>query len=90
MTMVNQTLVPRANAYSPLEGLGKEVNGLKNLLKAVYDFSVLGGAVGAINLVDDQGLPAVLPLGAVVTRVFAAAVTAVTSGGAATVSLLVF
>lgn len=78
-------LVGRANAAAPLDGpsqagtvygIGTEVNRLANRLKAVYNFAVLGGAVGTINLLDDQGNAAILPLGAVVTGFLAYVVTA--------------
>ncbi len=76
-----------ANTAAPLEGLGEAVHATKNMLVAVYDFSVLGGAQAVIPLVDDAGNPAVLPKGAVVTTVIAAVLTTVLSGGSATVSL---
>ena len=47
------------NSHSPLENLGEAVHKTKCLLKAVYDFSVLGGAT--VNLVDDAGNAAILP-----------------------------
>lgn len=81
----NNGLVQRANTASPLDGpsssgiqygLGTEVNRCANQLKAVWNFAVLGGAIGAINLLDDQGNNAILPLGAVVTRFLAYVVTA--------------
>lgn len=50
--------------------------------RAYYDFATDGGAVGAINLRGDQ-----LPSGAVVLSTVIKVDTAVTSGGAATVSL---
>lgn len=75
------------NVESPVEGLAMVVHKTKNLLCAVYDFSVLGGAISTISLVDDQGNPAVLPVGSIVTSVGARVITAVTSLGSATVSL---
>lgn len=77
----------RADVAAPLEGLGEAVHKTPCMLKAVYDFASLGGAVGNISLVDDAGYPAVLPAGAVVTKVLADVVTAVTSGGSATLGL---
>jgi hypothetical protein len=75
-----------ANRAAPNEFLGEAVHKTKNMLVAVYDFSVLGGAVGSINLVDDAGNAALLPVGAVVTEVICAVLTTVTSGGSATIS----
>lgn len=76
----------RANVTAPHEGLGEVVHKTPCMLKAVYDFAVLGGAVGDIALVDDAGNPAILPLGAVVNRVTAYVVTAALSAGSATVA----
>lgn len=50
--------------------------------KATYDFSVQGGAVG-----DALGLGVYVPAGAIVTRVIGSAVTALDSGGSATVAI---
>lgn len=51
----------------------------------VYDFSVDGGAVGAIDLSAKDGYKP-LPAGAVIKEVLSSVETACTSGGAATVS----
>lgn len=59
----------------------------KKYLKAVYDFSVLGGATSAINLNDADGAPATLPDNAVITNVTIEGITDNTSGGSATVAL---
>jgi hypothetical protein len=81
----NNGLVSRANTAAPLDGpsssgiqygLGTEVNRCANRLKAVWNFAVLGGAIGAINLLDDQGNAAILPLGAIVTQFLAYVITA--------------
>lgn len=80
-------LLASVNTRAPDEGLGTVVHKTKNLLCAVYDFAVNGGLVSTINLVDDQGNPAILPKGALVTNVVARVITAATSGGSATVSL---
>lgn len=68
-------------------GLGPVIHKTPNVLKAVYDFSKLGGAIGDIALNDDLGNPAVLPKGAIVKRSYAYVITAVTSAGSATVAL---
>lgn len=82
-----QALLAECNVAAPIEGLGTVVHKTPCVLKAVMDFAVLGGAVGDLSLVDDQGNPAVLPQGAIVTKVLAYVVAAVTSGGSATVAL---
>lgn len=83
----SQALLVRGNAFDPLPGIGSVVDKTKCLLRAIYDFTVLGGAIATIPLVDDQGNAAVLPQGAIVTNVVAHVIVAVTSAGAATVSL---
>lgn len=80
-------LLSRANKASPLEGIGSVINKTKGLLVAVYDFSVEGGAVGTIYLLDDEGNPAILPRGAVVTNVVVSTLTTLASGGATNVSI---
>lgn len=80
-------LLAAANNDSPLEKIGTEIHRCKNMMKVVYDFSVLGGATGDILLLDDQGNAAILPLNAVVTNVTCSVLTAVTSAGSATVAL---
>lgn len=56
-------------------------------LKAVYDFSKLGGAIGTVVLKGPDGLNAVLPKGAVIRDCLIDVVTAPTSGGSATIAL---
>lgn len=75
-----------ANVSAPNENLGEAVHKTKNMLVAVYDFTVLGGVQGDILLVDDAGNPAILPKGAVVTTVIAACLVSVLSLGSATVA----
>jgi len=53
----------------------------------LYDFSVSGGAVGAITLTALDGSASTLPVGAIITRCFTKCKTALTSGGSATVAL---
>ena len=81
----NNGLVQRANQAAPLDGpsssgtqwgLGTEVNRTVNRLKCVWNFAVLGGAIGSIPLLDDQGNAAILPLGAIVTSCLVYVVTA--------------
>lgn len=80
-------LLSEANKAAPLEGLGTEVNRCKNMMVCVYDFAVLGGAVGDIGLLDDEGNAAMVPAKAIVTKVLVDTITAPTSGGLATVAL---
>jgi len=55
--------------------------------KCVYDFSVQGGAVGTLSLLDEVGKPCVLPKSAIIRDVLIDVVTAPTSGGSATIAL---
>lgn len=59
----------------------------KQILRAKYDFSISGGAVGAIQLLDENGKPAVIPSKCIITKVLVDVITAPTSGGAATIAL---
>lgn len=70
MTMINQALKARVNATAPVEGLGKEVSGCKNILKCSYDATVQSGVAGDVGLLDEDGNAAILPKGAIVTNVF--------------------
>jgi len=57
-------------------------------MKCVYDFAKQGGAIGAINLKNSAlDSTCVVPKGAIIRDVIVDVVTAVTSGGAATVAL---
>lgn len=87
MTILNPTILVNGDTKTPLEGIGDELNETANLKKFVLDFSVQGGAIGAHQLLDDQGNPAVLPVGSIIARGFVDVVTAFTSGGSATVAL---
>lgn len=60
----------------------QQYTGRTKWARAYYDFATDGGAVGAINLRGDA-----LPSGALVLKSIIKTVTAVTSGGAATVSI---
>ena len=55
--------------------------------KFSYDFGSEGGAVGAITLKGEDNNAEVIPAGAVITRAWTSARTAMTSGGAAPVAL---
>lgn len=61
----------------------------ERMAKCVYDFSVVGGAISAINLRDgvDSGQPCKLPKDSIIRDVLIDVRTAPTSGGAATIAL---
>ena len=78
-----------------LEGLRKlelgteVVEKKKHIVKAVYDFSKVGGAIGAISLLGSDGKAIKVPANAIVTNVLVDVKTALTSGGSATVAIAV-
>ncbi len=55
--------------------------------KFIYDFAVGGGAVNPQNLPDDSGAVAVIPADACIISAHYEVITALTSGGAATVAM---
>jgi hypothetical protein len=67
--------------------LGSLLNNSKNMIKCQYNFSTQGGAIGSINLLDEDGLPVTIPKNFIITRVIVDVLTAPTSSGAATVAL---
>lgn len=76
------------DACTPLEGAGKELHRTKNLVKAVWDFAVQGGATGTLNLKDDLGNEITLPSGAILKDGVIDVLTAMSSaGGAGTIAL---
>lgn len=72
---------------APNESLAKKLHATKTTLCAIYDFAVQGGATGDVKLLDDQGNPAELPLGAIITNVIAHAIAAVTTSDSGTLAL---
>lgn len=56
-------------------------------LKCKYDFAVQGGAIGAINLKDENGGNATIPDNAIIQHVLIDVITAPTSGGSATLAI---
>ncbi len=93
----NVAQVPIYNSHSPFDGppdglggsgLGTLLHRTKGVIKFVYDFAVLGGAISTIPLVDDLGnIGALLPSTAVITRSWVNHITPCTSLGSATVAL---
>jgi hypothetical protein len=65
----------------------KMVKEVMHTLKATYDFSVSGGAIGAITLLGEDGKAAKLPKNAIVRDCIIDVITAPTSGGSATIAL---
>lgn len=84
--MLNQTRYDKLNALSPSEPLGKDLNKTKNVLVAIYDFAVQGGATGTVKLLDEKGEKAILPDNAIVKHVLVEAISAFLSAGSATLA----
>lgn len=76
----------RMNSLSIKHRMGTLINRNKNSYKLVYDFTKDGGAIGSISLLDEDRLPVLLPVGFIIQRVLIDVVTAVTSGGSATLA----
>lgn len=55
-------------------------------LKAIWDFSVLGGAVATVNLKGDDGQPVIIPKGAIVTDCIIDTITPGTTSASGTIS----
>lgn len=92
--MLSSANKTRLNSLAPFDGtlasgsgLGSLVNKKRGCLKCSWDFSVQGGAVGTVNLLDDDGNPAVLPINAIITQVYTDEVTNVTTSASGTLSL---
>lgn len=83
----SQAFLATANSRAPLEGMGTLINQTKNVVRAVWDFAVQGGAVGTVNLLDEQGNAVLLPAGAFITNVVLDVVTPATTGASGTGSL---
>lgn len=83
-----ETVLNLSATAGPSVQLGSLVTQKKvNVLKAVYDFSVLGGTSGStVILKDAAGGPAVLPAAAVIKQVMIDEVTNVTGTGNAAIA----
>lgn len=84
-TAQREFLNTNAPAGFPLQ-LGNILHHTTGCIKATYDFSVLGGAVGDISLKTASGETAQLPAGSFGVRSFVLVETAPTSAGSATIA----
>lgn len=83
-------LLNKMNATAAKVRLGDVIDCQRGSVKARYDFAVLGGAVGTVNLRDpDDALQSVkLPNKAIITHVLIDIITGMTSaGGTGTIAL---
>jgi hypothetical protein len=90
ITRSQKDLLNKMNSMSSKVQLGTLLRNRKGTLKCILDVANVrqGGAVGDINLLDEDGNACVLPSGAIITQVYRDIVTAFTSaGGAGTVAL---
>ncbi len=86
--MLTSTQRSSLDAKAPNDNLlGFEMHRLKNVVKAVYDFSVDGGAVGSINLKDEFGNLLVMPIGAIITNVTLDVITPCTTSASGTLAI---
>jgi hypothetical protein len=70
--------------------LGTIVEGQKGCVRGVYDFSVNGGAVSTISLLNEEGEVVKIPDKAVVTTAYIDVITAMaSSGGTGTIALTI-
>lgn len=58
-----------------------------HVARATYDFAVLGGAVGAVNLKSDQGTTVILPNKALIVGCYIDVATAGTTAASGTIAL---
>lgn len=77
------------DAQSHKHRLGSKVGrSSKHIFIAQYDFSVLGGAIGTINLLNPlTGLPAKLPKGAIITNALIHTLTNASTSGSPTIAV---
>lgn len=67
--------------------LGSLLDNQKGAAKGRYSFAVQGGAVGAVNLLDEDGLPVKLPAKALVLNAVIDVDTTITSASTPTIAI---
>lgn len=85
----NKFYLNRMNSVSSKVQLGTQLRNCRGVVRATLDVSNAnqGGAVGDINLLDEDGNAVVLPSGAIIVKALVDIVTAfVSAGGAGTVA----
>lgn len=85
--MLTPTQKTQFGSKTPFEGLDLALNQTKGMMKVVYDFTVQGGAIGAINLLDENGNAAILPAGAIITNTTFDVITALTTSASGTMAV---
>jgi hypothetical protein len=82
ITAAKKAIFNRMNSAAKIQGLGTALDNSVGVATVTYDFSVSGGAVSTIDLGK------AIPDNAIVTQVVQDTLTTVTSGGSATVQLI--
>lgn len=79
-------LLNKMNSVASLVRLGSLVDAQKGSTRARYDFTVSGGAVSTINLLDEEGNAVKLPANAIITNCVIDVITAPTSASTPTIA----
>lgn len=85
--MLTATQKTQFGLKTPFEGLDLALNQTKGMLKVMYDFTTLGGAISTINLLDENGNAAILPAGAIVTNCTFDVITPLTTSASGTMAV---
>lgn len=80
-------LLNKMNSVASKVRLGSLLDGQKGSAKGKYDFTVSGGAVSTINLLDEEGNAVKLPNKAIITNCIIDVITAPTSASTPTISV---
>ena len=80
-------LLNKMNSTAQKVRLGDLLEDQKGCARGEYDFSVSGGAAGAISLLNEDGEAVKLPDNAIITNAFIDVITQPTSSGTPTVSV---
>lgn len=94
--MISEALRAIFNKFTPFDsaatddelGLGNQLAKVPNVVRGTYDFAVLGGATGSLNLLGPDGKKIIIPNKAIIRQVWIDIITACTStGGTGTIAL---
>jgi hypothetical protein len=80
-------LLNKMNSTAQKIRLGSLLDGQKGCAKGKYSFAVQGGAVGSVDLLDEEGNAVKIPDNAIVTNAIIDVVTAPTSASTPTVAV---
>lgn len=77
--MLTSTQKTEIGKHAPVDNLDVYLNQKRGVVKCVYDFATLGGAVGDLLMKDENGTIVVLPSKAIITQVYVDIITACVS-----------